>query len=580
MNTLLLTLCVAVLPQGPEKAPVARPAAARQQPNSLEVLSLQALLHPHDGPLPVPFGTLLEKNDSPTDFVPRGEDGLVRQFDAEQVLGLLRGMHPESERGLLELNQQGESLFVRGPAESVTALQSELAQFEAIVAQPIVLEGSLYEWTEAEPPPATAGPEQLKKIVADRKLLWSSSASTRSNEPTALSRERWTQYLRTNEVEVAEKSVASQPVVRACFEGIRMVATPHALAASQDLVVYLQFAIGRQRRPTRLQPTGVKEQAAIDQPFLDSCFGACCARVPPGGAMLATLSGQDAGGCRVLLVLAPHYANPPTNAVVPISALTSRALQMHLLPPPPSPVYPGEDYGFQHSDNDSEYYGSLEADTLTAMLHSAVGEALEAEGNHMDVAGGWILLKSDADTRTRVEQTLTALQDRLLVNVDTQIEARLADSSGSDVFAPTLAAAGAALHCIRLPGLYGREVACFHGIETTAIAGFSPVIASGSAGQVPWVTTLRDGIWFSSIATPSQGALAANLLAQTMQQREPTQRALESQGNLQLPRWDSCRVVHAGLVTAGRDFALGDGPAVVIEGKEYRSILQARLTRK
>src|SRR5712671_4070539 len=294
---LALTVTSLLVPQAPDPAPA--PA--------IELLSLQPLRHVRHPLPPPPFGSLLELSDQSASLLARFEDG-SHQFDVDQVLELLRGMHPkEAEQDQLHLDLRGDNLVAAGPGPLLQSLRDELAAMIALATRPIEVTASLYDAGDGELPPAIVRGDEQTRVLQGRKLLWTASAHCTSGDTAALEKSRWSNYVRDVDVTIAQKSTLSAPVVSVFFEGVRVAVEVHALTASQDLVLCCQFACGQRRGNPRSLATGLPGQAALDVPVVETSFGGCSGRLSTGGALLVGLGGHAAGGSHLLLVIAARY---------------------------------------------------------------------------------------------------------------------------------------------------------------------------------------------------------------------------------------------------------------------------------
>ena len=573
MSTLTLALCVLGAPQEP---------AAPAVPRTLEVVSLQPCCSPLPSPEPPPFGSLLTCMQGWNVNLLGEPDS--SQFTGDHVQGLLQVLHGnEPDYGELQQRVEGDKLFLLASSALQERLRAELRAVRATVERPIAIQAAVYALADALPPTIVA-PAAAAAVLPEGSAICESRAVTRSNARVAFDQLRWSRYVRDVDVEVAQKANIAGPVQDAFAEGLRVVVEPHALAGSEDIVLYAQFALG-QRRRVDATATGVADHPTIDLPQLESAFGAVAARVPSGGAMLVPLGGHAQGGARLVLALAARYPTPRGTdhgafAMLPVSALTSAALAtnaLHIGERPTVGVDIGPTGPIQESREPSGF-SWLSQGLLVELLRGSVHE----EDAHLeDPAGGWLFVRGSRETIAAVGAALQALQDRLLVNVEARCTVDLREVDGGGPFAAASPnGAATTLHDIALPTLAGREAVVFRGLEQAVIRTQVPEIAQEAFALDPVVETLQGGVWLRVRPVPEPDGVQTDLFVQLAHNSPTTERFLKPAGMLMLSDTAAARFERNCVLPPGRDVVLGNGPVLTLDGKHWRPSVRVQIATR
>lgn len=541
-------------------------AAAR----SLEVFPLGPLVAP---PLPlpqVPHGTLLRRLDS-LELL----EGPNVQFDAEPAVALLELLYPEAiESGALHARAGGGHLQVVAPQPLLEQVRTDLLAVMAQLTRPLEIELAVVALQSEELPPTVLAADRAAPWFAAQKAVLQQRAVTRSSRPTSFDCLRWTRYVSDVDVEVAQKSDISQSIVDAFAAGMRARVQAHALTASEDIVLMVQFALGERIAAERMV-TNLADQPAIDQPLLASAFGAAAARVPSGGAMVVVLDGDDRSGLRTALVLRPRWVAPragdsPRLSVLPVSALLSTALLERPLPLPTRPFLGDESaadtlqvtvsYGEHHMDSEA----------LQQLFETVLGE--DANGTTIAIAGGFAFVTGSPALRARLVAATSGLQDRLLRNVELRARVDLAAAADGSPLAAPLDGPRRRWHDVALPCLTGRVSTLFRGLERNTVRCLLVEIAQEASALAPVADLQQAGVWLSARPALMQGAIAADALLQVVTLGEPIVRSLP-RGALQLNEADVASLAVVTPLQPGRITDLGAGPTATVDGRPHRSLL-------
>jgi hypothetical protein len=94
----------------------------------------------------------------------------------------------------------------------------------------------------------------------------------------------------------------------------------------------------------------------------------------------------------------------------------------------------------------------------------------------------------------------------------------------------------------------------------------------------PRFELVQSGLWLRAILTPAAGAPHADLSVLLRHAGEPRRRALEPAriGDLYLIDVDAASWQHHGALPSDRDLDLGDGPAVMLDGRARATSVRVR----
>lgn len=563
-----LSLYVATLaPEGFASPP---PPPPQDPPRVLEILSLHSFAPPrHRVEMPRLGSQLLdwESEDLQIDLSER-----TPAIDTDMIATIL-GDHElrALDDGELDLDEQDSLLFVRGSAETVQRIKRAYAEIEALVQRSVTLHAHVIALPEggATIPKARLDGAETAALLDAADVIWSGRTSVPVGEPTSLGHHRFVPYLRDVDVEVAQKSSISDPIIRRFSEGLHILASAHALTTPGDVVVEALYSFSEQQGPMQTLPTRVKDQPSLDTPHLREMSGAFSGRLASGGSLVVSGWGT-AGGPNVAIVLTAELdAMPQTSHItaLPISALTSS--ELGYLPT----SWEDESQGWptsiaQVANLDSvESEPSLSSDLLQDMITTRLPQFEESEDCALINTDRYLWVRGPAAVRRQAVQLVAQLEQRFLVDDEHEL---------------TVSGTNGALWSVRTPALRDRWHALFCGSETTVIADYEVEIAQNSAIANPVVRSVFSGIAGRFCAHSGAVGATVDWTANVNHAGSPGRRPSESKdiGDMGLVP-EARRSVHR-IATIGdgpQSIELGDGPPVELEGgRQHRTTMQVRIT--
>lgn len=566
----MLTLLLPSLLLAPQEPPAQNAVA--------EILSLQALCSEPDTPAAPVWGSLL----CYVDPAERRGDVLVgiddpSPVDPDTVARAVATIEADAtESGALFVDPVGDSLLAVGDRAAVQRVRQLIDRATEIVARPLTVEFAAWDVADREAPAAVLDAAAYEHFVANRPPLWRAVATGRPGQAIGLEHMRWSSYVRGIEVEVAQKQARSRPAMQRYAQGGHAVVRAHALASADEFAVHAQFAAAVRRGAVRTLATGMPGGADLDLPALESCFGACSGRVANGGALAATMRGNPAGGGQLVLTVRIWSRTPPTRlgrdgvALLPCGALTSTALTRRIRLPDPHRADDEPAYGREVAG-----YGHLDVDRLVELARTAA--ATDDEQASVQFGAGYLLVRGSAAARQRVESLLASLEQRLLRNATVQHSAVLQVPPPAQGAEPG-AAINKNLHELVLPTLPGRECLGYRLFETDVVSDVFIEIAAEAGTLVPHVDTLQSGVWLRARVAPAAGGMHLDLDLMHVQAPVPATRITMADGGTLMPaEVEVARVAHAGIVLPDAVVEHGDGAALTVEGRTYRSGLTTTL---
>lgn len=565
MLSVLLTL--SLLPQDPP------PAQAL-----FELLPLDHLVAEPQHVAPPLWGSMLTWADlgdttRRPDLLAAREGGA--SVDTNAVLEVLHWLHaPALENGGLRCDPLDTCLQVFGDPPTVAAVRDEIRILGSALQRPLLIEATWWDAGDKPTPGAVLGPREFSQFAEQHTAIWRSQVSARHAVPVALDQQRWTRYVRSVEVEVAQKASIASAATNSFGEGGRVVVVPFTLLGGDDLVLDVQFGIADRRGPVAMQPTGVPGQPDLDVPMLETTYGACSGRITNGGALAIALTGLEAGGgnrvltVRVISKTPPAAATLPGIAVYPVGALTSTALRQRLSAPHHYPVLGDEANRPGMDVEETNGFGTVPEDHLIELIRESLGAAAE-EAFDVTQTGGFLLAHADPTKLARVDALLRALEDRLL---------RTATVRHTIAAPPSNGAAGVPLHELSAPTLLGRYVTIARMLETNVQRDVLSEIAQEAQSACPLVEELQTGAWFRARVTPRDDTGHLQLLAQCSTGAPPQPRRIQPNGLLQLPSVAVVRTSHDGTVARGQPIEHGDSAPTSAEPRTGRTVATTTVT--
>ena len=543
-----------------------------------ELLPLQQLCTRERSYGAPPWGSLLryrQPYDRPANLVlDAGDDASI---GADGIADAVHETEQDAiDNGNLFVQAVGSNLLAFGEAAAVRRVRQRVDAAARVLARPVQVEFALWDASDREAPGPALTPDEFARFASNHAPIWRAVGTGRAGNAIALERMRWTRYVHGIEVEVAQKQTMTRPATEQYGEGGHAVVRAYALAGCDDFAVHVQFAVGEKRGVNRTLQTGMPGAADIELPRLESYFGACSARVPNGGALAATMRGNAAtGGQRVLTFrvtsrMPPATLDEPGLALVPCGALTTAALT-------PRAQFPDarEDDGAAFSYDDDGVYGRVPVDQLIELAQGILDETDDGDGS-VRVADGYLLVRGSAAAVSRVEALVRGLQDEMVQNVAVRHAATL-EPAGTDGASDP---ARPLLHELTLPTLLGREAVACRLLETNIVKDVFIEVAQEAGSLAPEIEVLQSGAWFRLRAVPAAGSLHVDLEVRCTNAPTPPVRAVMPGGGvLMQAEVDTTRLDHDGVGERGGSIDQGEGPAVVLEDRGFRSTMATTVRR-
>ena len=555
--------------------------AAPQQPQTAsELLPLQPLCaHERDVTTPQ-WRTLLRyvrRHSRNADLVCNEEDG--DRITPSGIYEALEQLEPDAiGEGLLSVTPIGDNLLVFGQRADVARVGKRIDEATKIVARPLELEFAVWDAASRETPRAVMSADDYARFAGQRPPLWRTVTSGRAGQPVTLKNMTWTHYVRSLDIEVAQKQTMSRPSTERYGEGCHAAVRAHSLIGSDEFAVHAQFAAGKARGVTRSIQTGLPGAADIELPRLETCYGVFSGRVANGGALAVTLRGNASGGGQIILTLRvrstvqPTTLSDPTSALLPVGALTSAALTQRALLHGPFEPDDAEALSF----DEEGVYGHVPPDLLTHLVEG-IAETVDDSGQwSIRHAGNYLFVQAQEQTVAAITATLRKLQDRVVRNVEVQHTGAL----GPQLDGGEQLGDAPPLHELVLPTLLGREFVAVRVHETNVVDKVYVEIAQESGALAPGVELLQSGAWLRGRAVPITGGMHLDLDVQVANAPTPPMRNVMPGGGVLMPTSVSItRRSHDGFAAGDQTIQHGDGPTVQIEGRGYSSSLSTTLRR-
>jgi hypothetical protein len=578
-----VTLCLfapALVPQEPQPTPL------------LITRPVRALMGVREPILPPHVWSFLRADDS--DWETRDhllsvpESGAV--LDPDSIIGLVKGCEPElfdvEDGAFIDQIESGKLVF-GGDSAVVRRALVNLARLEALVARPIEVRASLYAWRREAPAQVILNAEELAELTGGEQPIWTGRARSRPGVAVQLGHQRQSRYVRRAEVHVAEEAKIGYPVVAGLFEGVSLVVEPHAMIGSDDMVVFCQLAIGRQRREIATVRHGLPDVPPVEAPELDVDAAAMSGKIRNGGALVYCASSPEWAGSNLLLTVRARYSTkraeaPKDTRVLPVSALSTVSL--------------GHSVEFGTWDDspggDRIRPASLSED---ALLFIDDGQLMDLVRNHVDPAawderasmqwiGGFLFLSGERGTLEAAEKLVVQLERRWIKNAEVRLEtlAQPADSRDDAFARPRRDAPVDVLHRVVFPALADRAHVVVHGVETSGVGSVAAEIAARAAILEPQVDELFSGIGAAVEPYRDASGLCARVQIRIGQEWPARLRNLgeEVGGNLSLRETSVGRFGHDGLLPAQGALDLGLGPAVRNESRVWRTRQTIRIVAR
>lgn len=551
--------------------------SAPQQPsNTAELLPLQHICSEEQEQRSIPWGSLLRyaPDDLQADFVFGNEGRGV--ISPDTFVDTLHGFLPDAiaeERLFLQLIDR--NLLAVGEAELVERVRNLIDEASGILARPVQFELAVWDAASGNGPATTLDADDYAEFAANRSPIWRSVSTANAGQALSIEHMTWSRYVRSIEIEVAQKKTMSRPATDRFGEGGSATVRAFSLANSNDFAVHMQFAVAARRGVIGTLQTGLPGAPDIELPQLDSYFGTCSGRIPNGGALAATMRGNSIGGGQVTVTLrasstgTSRQLSDKLAAIFPIGALVSDGLAYSTDLP---------DIHREHSERDfdeASIYGRIPADSLQDLISNTLSATEEDSEHELRIDGGYLFVRSSPGGIERVKQLVLSMQQRMIQNVEIQHRADL-----EPVADGTSKPAGATLHALSIPTLLGREASVYRLRESNIVANVFIEVASEAGSLSPGMQPLQSGTWLRARAIPLGKSLHVNLdLLSAMAPVPPMRSVMPGGGVLMQAEVASARHDHDGIITPGPAILHGDGPRVTIDGRAFKSTMSTTFVR-
>ncbi len=551
--------------------------SAPQQPSSTaEMLPLQHICSEEQKQRSLPWGSLLRyaPDDLNADFVFGSEGGGAVSQDA--IVDTLHGfMSTAIDEERLFLQTIDRNLLAVGETKLVEQVRDLIHEASGILARPVQVELAVWDAASDNAPATTLDAKGYAEFAANRAPLWRAVSTANAGQAVSLEHMTWSRYVRSIEIEVAQKKTMSRPATDRYGEGGCATVRAFSLVGSDDFAVHMQFAIAARRGVIGTLQTGLPGAADIELPQLDSYFGTCSGRIPNGGALAATMRGNSIGGGQVTVTLRvsssgqSQQLSDENAALWPIGALVSDGLAYSADLPDVHSESNKRDF------DEASVYGRIPSDNLNDLISNTLSAIEEDSEHHLRISGGYLFVRCSPSGIARAKQLVLSIQQRILKNVAVQHRAYL-----QPVPAGQSQPAGSTLHELSIPTLLGREASVYRLRESNIVANVFIEVASEAGSLQPGMQLLQSGTWLRTRVIPVGESLHVNLdLLSAMAPVPPMRSVMPGGGVLMQAEVASARNDHDGIITPGQAIQHGDGPRVTIDGREFKSTMSTTFVR-
>lgn len=394
----------------------------------------------------------------------RGEKG----GQADWLIKLLQERHQTAiENDDLTLaSDPNVRIAISGKKAAVNACLADIDSIAATLTRSIEITAYELPVPNGELPPAFIDGQALQSALDTTTPRWSARAATRSGGSVHLGDVQWTNYVRDQDAEVAEKSIILDPKVDSLFQGTRVSLTVHALP-NEELLMRGSW-LTSERLGLEVAAIGQK-RATVHLPRHRTAHINFGGRITSGaGLVVSARRKADDGMEFVFVVRARYIAPPPQRAnnlfVFPITAWQDATGTAWDIKPGP----------FVGNDSDGRHPVINERPLLSpkdlAMFVAPDGNAIQD--------AGVLVVHDNAAICARAEAALQQLVDAQL----SQAELRVAqtESNATSIVQPLLA---------------NMQSRAFIGTERSVIGDHEVEIASKAGISNPVVFIVRAGVW-------------------------------------------------------------------------------------
>jgi hypothetical protein len=532
--SLLLTALLSVVPQGPN-GQEPKPAERIMTFVPLGGLSSGAL----GRSVQLPLGDLLTCDSRPDLIRSEGLFDLSGSA-AESILRLLSGA--DEIEGLSTTVVGEEQLRITGAPDAVQRVEATARAVIAALSNRIRITAELHLVSPGTELPSLARDEELARVLSDATLAWKSSTTIRAGQTCALLDELRVRFIGDVDVEVAQKAAIGDPQVAACFEGAGVVVQAHALAGSQDLVLFCQFAIGSRSGPITARDSGNPDLTLLEAPELEASSGTLSGRMPPGRALVFHAAPPNRPG-HVLVIRGSRDRAAAHPSVIPVSALLTPAVRTLPTMALEMCMEPGIE-GEPSSSRETPRLGFESPDELAGALDDALG--LSDRNVSVTVAGSCLVVSGDGAPVEQVAGAIRHWQDLWLRAGEVRCESLLAGDASPR-------------RSVTFPALLGRPHLVISGREARIVRDYDVEIAQSSVAINPVSSTLLDGIVARVTIEPDvDGALAfAEITSSSFGPIERRSLEMKAGGNLYIAPESRARYAMHAPIESGQKIELG-----------------------
>jgi len=364
---------------------------------------------------------------------------------------------------------------ISGKKGAVNACLADIDSIAATLTRSIEITAYELPVPNGKLPPAFIDGKSLQSALDTATPRWSARAATRSGGSVHLGDVQWTNYMRDQDAEVAEKSLILDPKVDNLFQGTRVSLTVHALP-NEELLLRGSW-LTSERLGMEIAEIG-KNRATVHLPHHRTAHINFGGRIDNGAGLVVSARRKADNGMEFVFVVRARYISPPPQRannlfVFPITAwqdATDTAWDMKAGP------FVGNDSDGRHPIIEER---PLLSPTDLAMFLAPGGNAIQA--------GGVLVVHDNAAICARAEAALQQLVDAQLSQAELRVNQT--QTNATSIVQPLLA---------------NMQSRAFIGTERSVIGDHEVEIASKAGISNPVVFIMRAGVW-SRVAGHSMG---------------------------------------------------------------------------
>ncbi len=356
-----------------------------------------------------------------------------REFSMDSVVDLLRQVcvQGEDEEEALEWDLQERTLVVRALPKTMRKIESTLVFLERLVnrnaeVEVIALEGRALD----DSPAGLLSKEQISKLLAKYPASERLRGLVNLGQSVRLNASRRRQYVADYDVEVAEKSSISDPVVTALVEGMEIGLFVEECLDGR----FMMRATGRQcqrKGKARVIRKPAEGLGAIELPRTRSSVFAMSAILTPGSGFL--IGSQEARAKSWLVRLIKVDPAPQFGG---LKVLETRSLNRSPFLPRIGGVVGPTGTGERNVEESDESEGD-ETILSTDFLQDSIHRILESQEHEnfsslVTEIDGKLFLRVPANTLARIRRESVAVAAPLVRNVSTEFRYDLVSNESLD----------------------------------------------------------------------------------------------------------------------------------------------------